>query len=486
MSKISIEGNQLGSGTFTIASPNSNSNFTLTLPESTGTMVVTGGAQTIEFAAGTVSSPSITTTGDTNTGIFFPAADTIAFSEGGTEAMRIDSSGRVGIGTGSPIYNGFLSVAYSGAAALGGTIADNRSFAADVGGRIAYAGKYNTAGDYRPFGVIGARKENATDGNSAGYLQFSTNGNGADTTERMRIDSSGNVGIGTSSPDVFSRGYGTTFAVSNTGASGTSIAINSGSAVYPALELGRAGSRKALFTAQSTVTEFGNLEAVPLSFIVNSSERARFPSGGGFLVSTTIQEAGATVVAKGGCPFAAHNPSTSGNAAFVSFGTETSYVERGSITYNRAAGLTAYNTTSDYRLKENIVDLPNGLAAIAQLRPRQFDWKETGNTTTGFIAHELAEVLPHAVSGEKDATRIEQVEVSPAIPATFDDDGNELTPAIEAVMEDREVPVYQGVDTSFLVATLTAAIQELKAELDSAKEVNAALEARITAIENGA
>jgi hypothetical protein len=97
----------------------------------------------------------------------------------------------------------------------------------------------------------------------------------------------------------------------------------------------------------------------------------------------------------------------------------------------------AYNTSSDYRLKENIVDLPNALQIVSQLKPRQFDWKETKETTTGFIAHELAEICPHAVTGEKDAV---------------DAEGN---------------PVYQGIDTSFLVATLTAAIQELKADNDS-------------------
>ena len=60
--------------------------------------------QRAAFVAGTAALPAITTTGDTNTGIFFPAADTIAFSEGGVEAMRIDSSGNVGIGTASPSY----------------------------------------------------------------------------------------------------------------------------------------------------------------------------------------------------------------------------------------------------------------------------------------------------------------------------------------------------------------------------------------------
>ena len=117
---------------------------------------------------------------------------------------------------------------------------------------------------------------------------------------------------------------------------------------------------------------------------------------------------------------------------------------RGTIT--TTAGGTAYNTTSDYRLKENIVDLPNALSTLAQLKPRQFSWKETGNTTTGFIAHELAEVCPHAVSGTKDAV---------------DANGN---------------PQYQGIDTSFLVATLTAAIQEQQALITTLTE-------RITALE---
>jgi hypothetical protein len=102
MSLVKIQGNASGTGEFTIAAPNSNTNRTLTLPDATGTVVVTGGAQTIEFAAGSSSAPSITTTGDTNTGIFFPAADTIAFTEGGTESMRVDSSGNLGLGTSSP------------------------------------------------------------------------------------------------------------------------------------------------------------------------------------------------------------------------------------------------------------------------------------------------------------------------------------------------------------------------------------------------
>ena len=172
------------------------------------------------------------------------------------------------------------------------------------------------------------------------------------------------------------------------------------------------------------------------------------------------------------------NKDTTGDNSFISFATETAIGNRGSISYNRAGGLTVYNTTSDYRLKKHIVDLPNALETVSKLKPRQFDWKETGNTTTGFIAHELAEVCPHAVTGEKDAVEMQQYEISPAVAATQDEEGNELTAAVEAVMGEREVPKYQGIDTSFLVATLTAAIQELKAIIDTQATRITALEAK--------
>ena len=97
MASIVVTGDT--SGAITIAAPAVAGTNTLTLPASTGTLVVTGGAQTIEFADGSAAAPSITNSGDTNTGMFFPAADTIAFTEGGVESMRIDSSGNVGIGT---------------------------------------------------------------------------------------------------------------------------------------------------------------------------------------------------------------------------------------------------------------------------------------------------------------------------------------------------------------------------------------------------
>jgi len=101
LSKVAIQGDPSGSGTFTIASPNSNNNRTLTLPDATGTVVVSGSAvtfgaltaTTLDVGAGSASTPSLTFTGDTNTGIYSPGADRIGFTEGGTQVGEFDASG---------------------------------------------------------------------------------------------------------------------------------------------------------------------------------------------------------------------------------------------------------------------------------------------------------------------------------------------------------------------------------------------------------
>jgi len=292
--------------------------------------------------------------------------------------------------------------------------------------------------------------------------------------ERVRITSSGNVGIGTSSPS-------SKLHVAGSSGDGLTISGSGATGVYrpsaAGVEIGSSSGDNTVFLAGS------------------ASEKARITSGGDLLLGTTSNLYGPSRLqatddsATGAFCFQGTSgtagfevgqiwkTNTSGDNKFLAWITEGGAgTERGSVSYNRAGNLVSYNTSSDYRLKENIVDLTGALATVARLQPRQFTWKETGNTTTGFIAHELAEVLPHAVTGEKDETETRRVQVSPAVPATHDADGNELTPAIEAVYEEREVPKYQGVDTSFLVATLTAAIQELSAKNDE-------LEARIAALE---
>ena len=119
---------------------------------------------------------------------------------------------------------------------------------------------------------------------------------------------------------------------------------------------------------------------------------------------------------------------------------------------------TIYVTSSDYRLKEDWQPMANALDRIEALKPINFAWKVDGKRVDGFLAHELQEVVPEAVTGEKDAT--EEYE----IPAVLDEEGNVIE---EAVMGTRDV--YQGIDQSKIVPLLVAAIQELKAEIELLK-----------------
>jgi len=106
---------------------------------------------------------------------------------------------------------------------------------------------------------------------------------------------------------------------------------------------------------------------------------------------------------------------------------------------NTTASSTSYVTSSDYRLKNSITPMTGALAKVALLKPVTYKWNVNGSDGQGFIAHELQAVVPECVVGEKDAV---------------DENGN---------------PKYQGIDTSFLVATLTAALQEQQAIIESLK-----------------
>jgi len=182
----------------------------------------------------------------------------------------------------------------------------------------------------------------------------------------------------------------------------------------------------------------------------------------------------------------------SGNARFtnVNTGGSTFDVFRfngglvGSITTNGTS--TSYNTSSDYRLKENDVPMTGATERVKALRPINFAWKAGGSRVDGFFAHELAEVVPEAATGTKDAMRDEEYEVTPAVyedvtipavEAVLDEDGMVITEAVEestesvlvteAVMGTRSVPDYQGIDQSKLVPLLTATIQELIARIEA-------------------
>jgi len=154
----------LNSTTGTIATLNSTTGTISTLNSTTGTIPTLVATTLITTGAGTAAAPAIVPTGDTNTGIFFPAADTIAFAEGGAEAMRIDASGRVGIGTNAPNARLFASVGAS------------PNFAQLLVGYLDGSENYYDANTHY-----------FRDGSSA---------------EKMRIDSSGNLLVGKTSLDM--------------------------------------------------------------------------------------------------------------------------------------------------------------------------------------------------------------------------------------------------------------------------------------------
>jgi hypothetical protein len=344
-----------------VAGDNSGS---LQLATNNGTTAVTiDTSQRVAFVACTVALPAITTTGDTNTGIFFPAADTIAFTEGGAEAMRINSSGQVGIGTTSPSYK--LQVT--------STVANQEVI-------FVQTSNTNTGTGLAGEGPFALQNTNTTVGNMAAISNFDGNGNINSQINFVNIDHSGS----------------------------SSIAFTT-----------RSGGS---YAERMRITEGGVLLVNDTSLLIASSlDKVQIacsaPSGGnqyGEMIGGNAQSY--TVYAM----------------RFVN--TYTPAVV-GTITIGSSS--TAYNTSSDYRLKENIAPMTGALAKVTALKPCTYKWKLDGSDGEGFIAHELAEVCPHAVSGEKDA---------------LNKDGD-----IEP----------QGIDTSFLVATLTAAIQELNAKVEA-------------------
>ena len=139
-------------------------------------------------------------------------------------------------------------------------------------------------------------------------------------------------------------------------------------------------------------------------------------------------------------------------------------------TITTTSSSTAYNTSSDYRLKENVEYEFDASTRLKQLKPARFNFiADADSTVDGFLAHEVQDVVPEAITGDKDAMRDEEYEVTPAV---IDEDGNVVTPA---VMGTRSVPEYQGIDQSKLVPLLVKSLQEALTEIDTLKAEVAAL-----------
>ena len=180
--------------------------------------------------------------------------------------------------------------------------------------------------------------------------------------------------------------------------------------------------------------------------------------------------------------------STSANVnstEFISFRVGNT-TEIGSIKRNGGADAVAFNTSSDYRLKEDIVNIDDGITRLKTLQPRRFKWKsDTSKTVDGFIAHEVTAV-PESVTGTKDETEnklnvvidnsnnIIQENVKESVWTEGKTDGT--FPSDSTWSASKTVPKYQQIDQAKLVPLLTAALQEAVTKIE-------ALEARVTTLE---
>lgn len=375
------------------------------------------------------------------------------------EAMRIDSSGNVGIGTTAPSEK----LEVTGNIILDATDADIKlkSGGAGTTGALRWTFSTNSTsyGDISlPYDTrasvglllhtIGGYPITIDTGNSVIFKE--------DNIETMRIAANGNVGIGTASPDRLfeveeaSGDAYIRFRASDTGGGADTIFEN-----------------LVADNGQSNYIYFGDLDDVNIgiiryshasdfmSFTTNASESMRIDNSGNVGIATT-SSVGSNSTSQG---FwfdeneAARFSRASNLCSILNRITTTGTVQ--SLRYNGAqvgsisvtASATAYNTSSDYRLKENVVNLSGAIDRVKLLKPSRFNFIADPDTTVdGFVAHEVSDIVPEAVHGEKDAV---------------DADGN---------------PEYQGIDQSKLVPLLTAALKEALTKIDS-------LETRITALE---
>jgi hypothetical protein len=480
----------LGTPGNVITSPTINGIVTttgLTLPAVTLGGAVTGGSQNVS-GLGTLGCGAITSTGQlsvTKDGLvaaFAPTTATAAFgytlSNDGTHRALIykDNS------TGNGVWG-------SGGSAYSLNIGTLENYPVNIG---VNNGIVATFGSSTPLALTKATAGNiATFANTANSLTAAIN---SSTSTLYFGDSTTNDSIGfnptTHTAVVYCNGS-LISTTSSTGLSVTGTTSSSGRLIFTGNDLSSAGEYAiASYTAGNAM--FYNVPTGKShQFGVNNSTVATLDASGNLLVGQTAtgyQNSNSSYV--GGGAYITSHYNTADLTTYLGFGYNSNQI--GSILQSGTTAVT-FNTTSDRRLKENV--RPADALRFMDIEFVDFEWVD-GRHDCGVIADQLASVYPDLVVGEKDATEIRTIEITPAVPAVteqqlvteavLNDDGEviepatyetvEITPAIPAVTEDKEFPVYQQVNYIGLIGRMGTTVQKQQRMIE-------ALEARLAALE---
>jgi hypothetical protein len=456
----------------------------------------------IVAAAGTASLPIYSTTGDTNTGIFFPAADTIAFAEGGAEAMRIDASGNLGLGV-TPVatWSGYKVLQAGIASFAGGSsgayLLQDNCFTDNAGSTWKYINSSYAPSQY--FAASGAHVwRTAPSGTAGDTISF---------TQAMTLDASGNLGIVTTSPASYNAAARQLVVGTTSGNNGITVAAGS-------------DSQGSLFFADGTGSGAQQAEGYlayvhstdAMLFGTGNTERARIDSSGNLLVGTTTATARVSITGSASTSAMINvvNQSAPSIAASAGIGTTQAasatdialaiQFGNGSIVTNNSLFIrtngnventnNSYGAFSDIKLKQDIVDAGSQWDDIKGLRVRKYRFKSDPNAPLqiGLVAQEVEDVSAGLVGESPDyeqVTRTREVEKTRVVTeAVMDEDGNEIEPAVtETYTEEEEYTESVALDTTTKLVKYSVLYMKAVKALQEAIERIETLEAKVSALE---